>query len=213
MTDMSMFLERNNTIYIFSFANIKGFDIESFKIYDSKCTRWLYFQDSNFGFYKNGLQVNSCNKYLNDVKKNNFIFDDANQMYLNFGVALNKICPLYFSKANLSIFQVQRMQYSFIKNSVLLFETVNYSKTINSSILKYKIIFTERLILDGNLLNEQVFQKLEVLEVFGHIISISDNLFTNLRNLKLLKFEFSNAKNLFNRGIKWIESINWKKKI
>lgn len=221
LTDISIYVEngtnsksiliRHNT-FSYILLNVNGFNYKTNIKYplfvDLPNYRQFRLYDSNFDFYIDNKLVNHCDQSLYTIEKFYFPFEQISALSFYFRVKLSRICPLYFKNVNITYFEVIRMQYSFIKNNVLLFYKINQTIDIKSMILRFRFDNSQNLIVDHEILNPQVFYYLKILDIGGHVYSIDSNLFTKFRYIELVLIRVTNLHYLISKGIKWISSIN-----
>jgi hypothetical protein len=212
------------SIFTILLSNLKGIDfrlnnnlknLETLNYFDKRAIIWR-FDLSNFNFYIN-------KKLIDKTNCNNFDFFFSNNQITSFLTGIHflflgqlvtysdQTCPILFHNTIIQVISIQSISSSFINKNVFAFTQIpsNLSEKINSNILQL-IINLYHYELNNSLLNEKVFEKLQVLDIEGQINSIEHDLFKSFEFLRFLRFRTQNAKDLFltNKN-KWLQSLNY----
>jgi hypothetical protein len=209
------------------FRNIKGIDYKSPGILlnqiQSENKRDIHwnFKSSNFDFYFGNQLIDKklCNLeyFYKKINKNaeywilGFLISDIEYLFLRSDVKLSEqTCPLVFGYLKIQLFAIEKLSSSFIYTNMLGFYENKYNKSFDSLKLMQ---FTARLFhvnLKQTLFNEIVFGNLLILDLYGQINSIQNDLFKYLNSLKILRIHTQNARRLLTNNNKWFEYLNFK---
>ena len=225
-TGLKLTIQENNNFNII-IRNIKGIDLRSQGIlinqiqFENKREINWNFKSSNFDFYFGNQLIDkklcSLEYFYKKIKKNveywilGFLISDIEYLFLRSDVKLSgQTCPFVFGNLKIQLFAIEKLSSSFIYTNMLGF----YDKKNNKSFDNLKLMqFTARLFhvnLKQTLFNEIVFGNLSILDLYGQINSIQNDLFKYLNSLKILRIHTQNARSLLTNNNKWFEYLNFK---
>jgi hypothetical protein len=112
-----------------------------------------------------------------------------------------------FLNTNLFELVINGLADSYLKQNMLGFLNLKSKTYLNSTIYRlYLNIY--RANLTNNLLEPEIFEKIEEIIIKGSLYGIESKLFKGFTNLKYIRLELENIRYLFNIGIEWIRSLN-----
>ena len=197
------------------FKGIKGFDLNLQALNMSYQTwTFLVFLDTRFEFYYNNKLISSCDDFINtNLTESKSVFQLGTKTRLvNYQFENtrfpNLVCPYLFNNIQTYRMFLNRMIKTFYKSSFLKFSS-NYNSTqLNSSVTELFLLQIEKIDIDSNLLNENVFKNINGLIIAGEINSIQQGIFKSFAYLRTIYIVLEYFENLIHKGTKWISSIN-----
>jgi hypothetical protein len=219
----------NNLYFGFMFTNIRGIDLNSTSLLlrqielnqNLKKKTNFNFILSNFHFYFHNELIDKkfCDQkyfyYSKDKNsgywKNAFLLAEIKFLFLKKTVKFSELtCPLVFNSLDIQLFAIEKLSCSFISKNMLGFYDIQPN---NSLKFKKPLIFQfsaklYHVDLKQTFLNEMIFEKLIVLDFYGQINSIQNDLFKKLYSLKMIRFHTQNAKSLLTNNNKWLKYLN-----
>ncbi len=219
----------NNLYFGFIFTNIKGIDLNSTSLllkqikFDQNFEKGIHFNFilSNFQFYFRNELIDKklCDQkyfYHSKIKdigywKSSFLLAEIKFLFLKKTVKFSEqTCPLVFNSLDIQLFAIEKLSCSFISKNMLGFYDIQPN---NSLKFKKPLIFQfsaklYHVDLKQTFLNEMIFEKLIVLDLYGQVNSIQNDLFKKLYSLKMIRFHTQNAKSLLTNNNKWLKYLN-----
>jgi hypothetical protein len=125
-----------------------------------------------------------------------------------------EICPLVFRNSNVGDFIVYNLIRSHLKTNVLKFlndeTTTTKGVELNSNIGGLYLRQVENIDVDVSIVDEEVFKRIETLEIYGKINSFQVDLFEGrFKEVHNIRLFLKDPSDLFHRiGIDWIKHIN-----
>ena len=216
------FLNKINTMIQFGdlneikFKNIKGFDLNLQTSFNPSYQVWtlLKFLDARFEFYYNNKLIRSCEDFTRmnltepkSVFQLGTIARQANYEFENTRFP-NSVCPIFFNNIQAYRITFNLMIKTFYKSSFLKFSSNNKSTPLTGNVKELYMLNNEKIDIDSNLLNENIFKNLRFLWINGEINSIQEGIFKSIKNLRRIDIDIDYFDNLIHKGTKWISSIN-----
>ena len=217
---------------------IKGFQADIGKPVVTGAPSWLDFelQLGSFDFFdrQDRLLNSSCISYLmsfynltdgqyHEANKSELLmnyvgifsfhvktFDSSGDMAFK-----NRVCPLVFKGANITIFQVLMMQNTAISRNQLEFvdttsDSVMQDFPLDCYIDELDFKLSYRLRISSLLLNEKIFSSTSSIQIHGVVESIAIGSFRNLQSLKRVDLTLYNLRNfLHSSDNRWMSSLNF----
>ncbi len=204
-------------IFSVMFNNFKGFDIqqnpfENIKFINFNLNQTIWnVKNTYFDFYhKNQLITETnCNESMVLHKNSNFLTNSFVVVLHESVIFSKETCPFIFNSAYIILLSI-KISSSFIKTNELNFRklTPNSDYLITSVIFQLEI-YSYHNNLTLNLINQQVFKYIAILDLNGQISHIQSDLFKSFYNLKLLRFRLEYVRNIFSVNNKWLELLNF----
>ena len=212
MNKVSKFRKENEI----EFKGIKGFDINlQTSLNPSNRTLPVFkFLNSRFEFYYNDHLIRSCEDFSNiNLTEPKSVFQlgtKTRQVFYKFENTRfpNSVCPIFFNNIQSYRMTFIGMIKTFYKSSFLKFASNHKSTELNSCVKELNIDKIEKIDVDSNLLNENVFKDLSILIINGEINSIEGGVFKPFKYLGNILLDLEYFENLIHKGAKWISSIN-----
>lgn len=199
--------------YIFLYRNIKGFDIDLPKKYNSdfKIPYWEFYS-SSFNFYHKGLLIKSCKDIANVCPITIFhAFGLKSNLYFHNMRKSVHVCSMVLQDIHIRSLNFFGFIDSFYKTNLVKFFSIsnNESKRLESTYINsLNLNDFENLKLDKTILHPIVFQNLTFLTLLGRLSSIQAGLFKNFDYLKEISFNVKYFRELVHRDIQWIFDLN-----
>jgi hypothetical protein len=204
--------------FLIVLRNFKGFDFNSNPFAELNLqnkTLIFYMYETNFDFYqKNNLIDNSLcnngslllpNNHLSITKQLNVL------MLKKSNIAFKQVCSFIFKNTKIFLIDIENLHNSVISKNIFQFIQINNNQTtmndLNATIIQLQLTFY-RTDLNSKILDNNVFAKLQVLDLNGIIKMIQPDVFRSLHQLQLLRIRSENVKNIFARNNKWLSNIN-----
>ena len=219
----------NNLYFGFMFSNIKGIDfnptsllLKQIKFYqDFSKGIHFNFQLSDFQFYFHNELIDKklCDQkyfYHSGTKsigywKNTFLLAEISFLFLKKTVKFSEqTCPLVFNSLDIKLFAIERLSCSFISKNMLGFFDLqqNDSLQFNKPSIHQFSAKLYHVDLKQAFLNEMIFENLIILDLYGQINSIQNDIFRGFYSLKMIRIHTQNAKSLLTNNNKWFEYLN-----
>lgn len=198
--------------------NIKGFEINLYEIRpknpQKKVTyRDMTLYDSELEFYSKNKRIESCEEYFSllETSKNmaNILQLKVEELKLERVSFKTPICPLALNNSFIPSLLLVGLINTFYKVNTLKFIATNVS--FNIYIESLKLQDAEKVIIDKEFLNRDVFKNLRDIQFNGELKEIQANLFSpqNFPLLRYIDIHFRFFRLLVHRqGIDWIQAIN-----
>ena len=206
----------------FNFVSLKGFQLD---IVDQKdqslnylATNYFYFFNCikcKIELYSNERPIKTCQDII-DSKPNSVLIRSFFQISTNtIGPVMTlfdpqfktTICPLMFKKSKIFQLIMIGLTDTFYKRNILTFENRIFDD-LKSKILHLQINL-ENLNIDSNLLNPSVFQRTEVIKLFGKVNTIDGRSLSVLKQLKNIAFTKEHFRDMIHKnGIEWMRNFN-----
>ena len=202
--------ESSDNLFSILFSNLKGFDLNSnpFESLKIKQVIWWRFDHGKFDFYLNEIPVvkHSCSENLVEWA----LIKTIKVLSLHKGTIFSSdLCPFIFKNAELYMLSLDWISSTLIDENIFTFQNV-IATNLNSSIDQLHLNFYH-VDLNSKILNEFVFEKLQILDLNGPTNSIQHDLFEPFDYLQMLRLRSQNVRKLFAHQNKWLESLNSKR--
>ena len=201
-------------------TNFRGYELNSnpfknFKIlknYDSLYI--LYgFTFSNFDFYSNGILLGqtNCNEKTSASHR---LFTQIHILFFKFSTTYSdEVCPYAFRNAEIFVINLGYISSTLLQKSTLGFLHLNEPVRHLNCTMHNVQFYLYHIEINAKILNEHVFKNTAVLDLNGIINFVQDDIFKNLNNLRVIRIRSQHIKNLFVRKNKWLDYINFDKKM
>ena len=204
-----------NTLVTLHFNRIKGLQMAS-------VAGLCYFYNLEIRFYsridfynRDGEKINECIDFEEQPvvdKKSQFSSYEydafVNLLFETISDRKEGVCDLAFRYANIGRVKFFRLADTYFKTNLIRFQQSKY-ESINSTVTYFVLDECYDIDLDSNLMNRNVFEKVNNIWILGELRSIETDLFKpfrNIRSIVLLKSIFFRL--LHAQGNGWIRSIN-----
>ena len=196
---------------------------------------FLTFRKTTFAFYNKHGEIlgSSCDTYIKDyygmsdaqfqVANKRELFDnysgifEIDMLLLNFMDRISftyDICPIVFKKAKILGWSMLNIGSTLLTKNQPIFSDL--SKTfgeeqydLENNFVVIQLLTVFMLKLSGDLLNKDIFRRLERLYVTGTMSSISDDTFRPFNKLQRIEFSLHNTRTfLHSSNNKWLASLN-----
>ena len=218
INDSSGFSSNLKLILILILKNIKGFEINLYEMrpknpLKTEISRDMTLYDSELEFYSKNKRIESCEEYFSllETSKNmvNILQLKVNKLKLERVSFRTPICPLALNNSFISSLLLVGLINTFYKVNTLKFIATNVS--FNIYIESIELQDAEKVTIDKEFLNREVFKNLENIHFNGELKEIQANLFSpqNFPSLRYIDIHFQFFRLLVHRqGIDWIQAIN-----
>ena len=203
-------IEPLDLLFSIQLNNLKGFRLNSNPFRDLNVNQviWWRFENSKLEFFLNEtlLEKHSCSENLVEWA----LIKTIRVLSLNKGTTFSSDqCPFIFKNADLYMLSLGWISSSLIGVNIFTFQNIT-APNLNSSIYQLHVNFYHAD-LNSKILNEFVFEKLQVLDLNGPINSIQKDLFVPFNDLRLLRLRSQNVRKLFSQQNQWLELLNLKR--
>lgn len=221
--DLTLKVSNHNLIAIF--FKLKGIEFEavpfrSIQLADGYLYREIIwnFSNSDFAFYLNSTLIDAklCNfstfykrisKYTNINIYDTTFLRSVKYLFLSETTSIkNKLCPLVFDASNLKLFTIKSLSDSLIAKKRLSFYPLPAQTDLDLFIFEFSIS-CYHLTLDENLLNVNIFKRLQTLDINGQIRLIKLDLFKSFTNLKVVNIKLQSINTILANS--WFEYLNY----
>ncbi|CAF0844874.1 unnamed protein product [Brachionus calyciflorus] len=215
LIQLNLIIQKNYNVYV-HFINFEYFSINEQEKDIKKSDRLnvsfiVTLKNTKLVFiYKNKL-VETCDQ-ISDIESLSFI-NQVNFKWFRSTIGFKKsICPLVFRNASIDIFYLNSITDTFYSKRSLLFQNMNQKlDDLNSKISMVYLCGVLKFNLNEYSLHPKVFSQIKIIQIYGRIENIQNNLFEYFLHLNYFVFDGANFRQLINRiGAKWINSINSK---
>ncbi len=166
-----------------------------------------YFTLTRFDFYIDNQLINRDTCKLRSFQMDHFM-TQIQFIYLQRGIVYSdQTCPFIFDNSRIQVLSMDWLSSSFIQKNELAFMNITDTYHIQSDILQL-ILHLFHYNLTAKLLDENVFRRLNYLDITGIISSIQDGLFKSLKMLKMIRLKTQNAKGLLTVRNNWLNDLN-----
>ena len=210
----------------FNFVNLKGFELDIIDNNFNKSLRNLtadyfyYFKciKCTIAFYSNDRLIKTCQD-ITDANRIMSLFQFScfleHPEIGNLGIIMSlydpqfktAICPLFFNNSLFYNLNIIGFTDTFYKRNVLTFENRIFDD-LNSTINVLQI-YVENINIDSNLMNPSVFQRTEILKLFGKVKTIDGRSLNLLKSLYCIMLSKDHFRDMIHKnGIKWMRDLN-----
>jgi hypothetical protein len=212
MKNLTIQIEEDHFLIVL--RNFKGFNLNSnpFGRLNLKNKTFIFYMyETNFDFYQKSKLIDNslCNN--GSLLQNVSIIKQINVLMLKkSNIIFKEVCPFIFKNTKIFLIDIENIYNSVISKNIFQFIQINNHTTINdlnATIIQLQLTFYHAD-LNSKILDNHVFEKLQILDLNGIIKMIQPDVFKNLHQLQLLRIRSENVKNIFARNNKWLSNIN-----
>lgn len=115
-----------------------------------------------------------------------------------------RLCPLLLANAYIQSLFINDLTDTFLKTNLMRFWHKNFSN-LNARIYNLYLTRVENIPIDSNLINPSVFERLQQINIWGFVSSVSNDLIESIATLKYISFSSMYFRKLVHHaGIDWI---------
>ncbi|RNA06695.1 hypothetical protein BpHYR1_012675 [Brachionus plicatilis] len=196
--NLSSYLSSNIQINFLFYKGIV-FDLGSFEFFSqNKILVYATFFYSNFGFEYAHNKICSYSQ--------NIIFPKVK--YLSYSITTRyarHTCPMMFYKCDIIELDLSGLSDTIIKNNHLSFYQMSHDLDSRIEQVNLKVY---QSILNRNILDANIFGRMEKLSIYGKLMSIDKNTFKNLSKIKFINFFIDNIDMFLFESFEWLDTIN-----
>lgn len=201
-----------NNVYV---AKLNGIDISSSVInYKKNETfigfNWLIIQYSVLNFFYNDRLIDtesSCNSSVYMNTENLFNSVKFLMLFKNIKYA-SRICPYLFRNSKIIDMTIYDLANTYIYKNEIKFIDMNETDELGNFNLQYLNIEFNYINLTHSILNRHVFKHLNYPIFLGVISDIQEDLFGYFKEIKCLRLQLSNLREVFHKGNAWMKHLN-----
>ena len=200
------------------FINLKGIDILSHHLlnYLNSNNYHLTIQKSIFEFYFQNSKIKQleCSSEAIYTLFQNIFPKNINLIFLNSNKYSSSICPFFFKNSSIKQLTIKNLVNVFVKKNYIQF--ANDSKTIcdnlenNCDRLELKDVF--KILITNKILSKCVFKRLNYIYIYGVLNGIEKNVFIHFLEIKQIRLQLENLKELISYKLDWLKYINFNEK-
>ena len=200
----SLQMQRMETLTL---LNIQGIDRSLATIFRTRTQTLLSLHYSALSIYSNNTLISEQDCTSSSYPGVNRFFRDVFTFYAIKTKFAHPVCPLMFRGSFLNSIYIADITNSFMsKNRLRFVELSDEVMQMNFLLmLKLDVIYEG---LTKEILNRNLFRQIYVLNVYGIVNEIQQDVFREFGLLKNVDLVLSNFRQLFHLGNKWMTSLN-----
>lgn len=199
-------INNNGKSYTICMVNLKGIEIDSeyLDLTDSE----FYYTFSDLDFYSNSVLIDTNYCTEDTFYKTSSFFTNFRALSFIYVKYNQEVCPFLFKDTYLDTIYFTAISNSLINYNLLNIIELNITRLDLNASIKTLILEQQYSELTFNILNKNVFEKLEELKIYGYLEDIQSDLFYSFNDIESIDLQLDNFKAFFHKGNKWMVGLN-----